>query len=379
MTNTYTKKYIFPDHFYILEAFQVLKEEFLTGSEEFAMVDIESKNIYFLEKEVKELLELFILPKSLEEIRAGCPLPDEALVQFLLERNFLTEFSGTVARDIRPAAKDIFYINKTGYHTVKRIKAGYGVNVLVVKGPNEERFVLKYVATGEPKFRQVFLNEFTIYQLLEGHEAFCRIKYLDMEKQIALLEYINGCGLYDLITKTPPSLPGRLKIIRHILEAYAFLHRKNIIHGDIHPGQVIVNKDLAIKLLDFGNACNLNDGKNASRVYKTEIHFFIEPENISADTLEKIKNNPYTFSGDVYKLGVLIYFILYGEYPFKGFTWKKLLYKIKTGDLTLNGTTLRHESVPPGLLQLVSKCLSTDPSQRFGSACAILDFLKEGE
>lgn len=379
MTDIYTKIYIFPDHYYILEASQVVKEEFLTGPEEFALVDIESKNIYFLEKEVKELLELFILPKTLEEIRAGLPFWNEKLVQTLLERNFLTEFSGTVAPDIRPAAKDIFYINKTGYHTVKRIKAGHGVNVLVVKAPSDERFVLKYVATGEPKFREVFLNEFTIYQLLEGNEAFCRIKYLNLKKQIALLEYINGAGLYDMITNTPPSLSGKLKIIRHILEAYAFLHRKNIIHGDIHPGQIIVNEDLTIKLLDFGNACNLNNGENTPRVYKTEIHFFIEPENITADTLEKIKNNRYTFSGDVYKLGVLIYFILYGEYPFKGFTWKTLLYKIRTGDVKLNGTTLHHESVPPNLLQLVSKCLSTDPSQRFGSAGAIRDFLAKGE
>lgn len=379
MTDIYTKQYIFPSRFYILEASQVVKKEFLTGSEEFALVDIESKNIYFLEREVKELLEFFILPGSVEEIRAEYPLLNEDRIQALVEWNFLTEFSGTIPPDIRPAAKDIFYIHQTGYYTVKRIKTGQGVNVLVVKTLRGERFVLKYVATGEQKFREVFLNEFKIYPLLAGHEAFCRIKYLDLQKQIALLEYINGTGLYDLVTKTPLSLAGKQKIIRHILDAYAFLHRNNIIHGDIHPGQVMVHKDLTVTLLDFGNACNLNDGKNASRVYKTEIHFFIEPENISADTLEKIKNNPYTFSGDVYKLGVLIYFILYGEYPFKEFTWKRLLHKIKTGDLKLNDTTPRQESVPPGLLQLVSKCLSADPSRRFGSAVAIRDFLIQGE
>lgn len=379
MTDIYTKKYIFPARFYILEASQVVKKEFLTGSEEFAMIDIESKNIYFLEREVKELLELFILPKSVEKIRAEYPFLNEDRIQALLEWNFLTEFSGTITPDMRPAVKDIFYINQTGYHTVKKIKTGQGVNVLVVKAPSGEQFVLKYVATGAQKFREVFLNEFKIYQLLAGHAAFCRIQYLDLQKQIALLEYINGTGLYDLVTKTPPSLQDKQKIIRHILDAYAFLHRNNIIHGDIHPGQVIVHKDLTVTLLDFGNACNLNEGENFPHVYKTEIHFFIEPENISADTLEKIKNTPYTFSGDVYKLGVLIYFILYGEYPFKDFTWKRLLHKIKTGDLILNDTTLRHESVPPDLLQLLSKCLSADPSRRFGSAIAIRDFLKKGE
>lgn len=380
MTDIYTKKYIFPARFYILEASQVVKKEFLTGSEEFAMVDIESKNIYFLEREVKELLELFILPRSVEKIRAEDPLLSEDRIRALLEWNFLTEFSGTIPPDIRPpAAKDIFYINQTGYHAVKRIKTGHGINVLVVKAPSDERFVLKYAVTGEQKFREVFLNEFKIYSLLAGHEAFCRIRYLDLQKQIALLEYINGIGLYELVTKTPPPLSGKLKLIRHILDAYAFLHRNNIIHGDIHPGQVMVHKDLSVTLLDFGNACNLNEKEKAPRVYKTEIHFFIEPENISADTLEKIKNNPYTFSGDVYKLGILIYFILYGEYPFKDFTWKRLLHKIKTGNPLLNGTTLRQESVPPRLLQLVSKCLSADPSRRFESAVAIRDFLIKGE
>lgn len=131
-----------------------------------------------------------------------------------------------------------------------------------------------------------------------------------------VLEYANGGDLYghvkDRIEKDNPPTPAEQElIIQHILEAMTLLHAKGIVHGDLHPKNILVCVDpetqsiiKEVKLGDFGFAQLLSDKSDPKRM--TELKSFVSPEMFKqADQIDyKVV--------DVWALGMIVFFVLYG-------------------------------------------------------------------
>ena len=111
-----------------------------------------------------------------------------------------------------------------------------------------------------------------------------------------------------------PLGPQVLALCVAILEAYARLHETGLLHGDVHPNNIIVAKDSSVVLLDFGLSCSIEQGDAQLQHFgRAGVAEYLEPEYCEA--LERKQSLPaQTAAGEQYAIGALCYFLASGHH-----------------------------------------------------------------
>ena len=138
-----------------------------------------------------------------------------------------------------------------------------------------------------------------------------------------VMEYVEGRAIDKFCRENNLGLIERLKLFNKACEAVAFSHQNLIVHCDLKPSNIIVTAEGNPKLLDFGISKLL--GTAADDAANITLMGAMTPEFASP---EQIKGAPVTTASDVYSLGVILFKLLTGSYP----------YNIKN---KLNGDVLR--------------------------------------
>lgn len=154
-----------------------------------------------------------------------------------------------------------------------------------------------------------------------------------------VLEYIEGKDLSDLIAKENAISAARsVEIFTQVCAAIAYAHNSGIIHRDIKPGNIIVlshpQDQVDVKVVDFGMARILHEGKEAQKLTKTGEIFgtrqYISPEQYSGAAADE--------RADVYSLGVSL------------------------------KESLGNERAPDALRKIIDKATQRDPLKRYSNA-----------
>ena len=128
-----------------------------------------------------------------------------------------------------------------------------------------------------------------------------------------VMEYIEGDTLYHYSDRNELDINARLRLFVKICSALEYAHGKRIIHRDIKPGNIVVNKDGLPKLLDFGIAKVLDpDLIHESLNPTASMLRMMTPDYASPEQVKGIEVNQ---SSDIYSLGVLLYELLTGHRP----------------------------------------------------------------
>ncbi|MBL8343051.1 MAG: protein kinase [Rubrivivax sp.] len=128
-----------------------------------------------------------------------------------------------------------------------------------------------------------------------------------------VMERVQGRAIHEASAGRP--LAERLQLFLQLADAVAHAHRNLLVHRDLKPGNVMVDDEGRVKLLDFGIAKALDpvqDNASGDPLTATGERPFT-PHYASP---EQVRGEPVTTATDIYSLGVLLYVLLTGQRPY---------------------------------------------------------------
>jgi serine/threonine-protein kinase len=174
-----------------------------------------------------------------------------------------------------------------------------------------------------------------------------------------VMEYIEGRTLKELlVTRGPCPVPVAISYARQILAALRQAHRAGIIHRDIKPHNVIVDREGRVKVADFGIA------RAGTTSQMTEAGSIIGTAQYLSP--EQARGAPVDESSDLYSTGIVLYELLTGEVPFTGETAVEIAMK-HLSQVPEPPSTIRAE-IPHDLDLIVLRALAKDAAERYRSA-----------
>ena len=190
------------------------------------------------------------------------------------------------------------------------------------------------------------------------------------------MELLRGRPLTALIHPGGLPLSEFLRITVPMADAVGRVHEQGITHGDIKPGNVIVDDD-QVKILDFGLA--RSDRKEIARTTSKDSTDTLDMKGSISGTLhymapERIHGEQADHRSDIFSLGVTFYEMATGQQPFQGSSPVEVLAAILK-DSPRPCREINSE-IPRQLDRVISTCLEKDVEQRLQSALDLRDELK---
>ncbi len=182
------------------------------------------------------------------------------------------------------------------------------------------------------------------------------------------MRLIAGRPLSELL-EAAPDLPARLAKLRNILdacEAMAYAHSQGVIHRDLKPENIMVGPFGETAVVDWGLALRMGEERPTAESTIVGTPAYMAPE--------QARGMVVGYTGDVFGLGAVLYEVLEGESPWGDVGREESLRRAAAGKL--RPMVEAPGKVPPELLAIVQKALTTDPSARYPDARALAEDLE---
>jgi eukaryotic-like serine/threonine-protein kinase len=256
-------------------------------------------------------------------------------------------------------------------------RGGMGV-VLLARDLSLERPValklLPAMMAAQPVLRERFLREARTAAGL-SHPHIVPIHAVEAHEAIVFIAmaYVDGETLADRVRRTGPLPPHEVaRILREVAWALAYAHGRGIVHRDIKPDNILIERGSGRALVtDFGIARARNGPDVANRLtlegQLLGTAAFMSPEQ-GAD-------EPVDGRSDLYALGGVGYFALVGRAPFEATTLEAMLVARYTR--AAPPVASARPDVPPTLAAAIDRCLAREPQDRYPSAEVVAEALSE--
>jgi TolB-like protein/Tfp pilus assembly protein PilF/predicted Ser/Thr protein kinase len=183
------------------------------------------------------------------------------------------------------------------------------------------------------------------------------------------MKFIEGGQLDEVVRRTPMSIRQAAELIAKVARTVHYAHQHGILHRDIKPGNILLDREGEPHLTDFGLARLVETESTVTRTKEVlGTPSYMAPEQAVGETAK------LTGATDVYGLGAVLYQLLTGHAPFAGGTTYETIRLL-----------LDNEPRPPRLLNpkidrdlstICLKCLEKDPQRRYSSALALAEDLE---
>jgi serine/threonine-protein kinase len=173
------------------------------------------------------------------------------------------------------------------------------------------------------------------------------------------MELVDGKTLKELVTERGPLPPEiALGLTEQILRALGYAHRRGIVHRDIKPQNVIIDREGQAKVADFGiaRAGDTSEMTQTGAIVGTVQ--YLSPE--------QAEGHPVDRRADLYSVGIVLYELLTGQVPFDGEAPISIAIK-QINERPVPPRQLEPR-VPPAVEGVVLRALEKDPARRFQSA-----------
>ncbi|MDL9947071.1 Stk1 family PASTA domain-containing Ser/Thr kinase [Gordonia sp. ABSL11-1] len=204
------------------------------------------------------------------------------------------------------------------------------------------------------------LNHPTIVQVFDTGEA----ETEEGPLPFIVMEYVDGETLRDVLRGNGPVPPRQaMTWMADVAAAMDFSHRNGIVHRDMKPANVMIDKSGAVKVMDFGIARAMSD--TTSTMTQTSA-VMGTAQYLSPEQARGIKVDPRS---DIYSMGCVLFELMTGEPPFTGDSPVAVAHQHVHED-PVWPSSIRPE-IPRELDSVVLKAMSKNPANRYQSAAEL--------
>ncbi|BGE82629.1 Stk1 family PASTA domain-containing Ser/Thr kinase [Staphylococcus petrasii] len=192
------------------------------------------------------------------------------------------------------------------------------------------------------------------------HNNIVEVYDVDEEEEcfFLIMEYIDGPTLSEYIhSHGPLSIDTAINFIEQILQGVQQAHEKRIVHRDIKPQNILIDKNKTLKIFDFGIAKALSETSMTQTNHVLGTVQYLSPEQAKGETTNE--------TTDIYSIGIVLYEMLIGHPPFSGETAVSIA--IKHIQESVPNVTDQREDVPQSLSNVVLKATAKNPEHRYQS------------
>jgi serine/threonine protein kinase len=216
----------------------------------------------------------------------------------------------------------------------------------------DENFLRRFKTEAKALAKLENVNIVTVYALRETEfGVFMVMEYVEAK---TLSDWLRDDGAF--------SWQDTVQISKQLLNAVGHAHKVGVIHRDIKSSNILLSRDLRVKVTDFGLAKVIQQHGPASTVTQMRAGtlYYMSPEQVKG-----LKN--VDFRSDIYSLGMTLYEMLVGRVPFEktesDFTIQKQIV-----DGQIPSPLKFNSSIPKSLVKVITKSIDKDPQRRFQSA-----------
>jgi serine/threonine protein kinase/WD40 repeat protein len=181
---------------------------------------------------------------------------------------------------------------------------------------------------------------------------------------------VDGQTLRQLLDERRPAFGEAVRIARQIADALDHAHERGVIHRDLNPGGIVIDRRGQVTVIDFGIAGAVEDLIPVSGDPETMSIWFETPAYVAP---EQATGQPAVPASDIYALGAIVYEMLAGEPPFSGTDRSELLAALLRESPV--APSERNSELPAEIDEVLMRALAKTPTDRYPTAAAFISDL----
>jgi eukaryotic-like serine/threonine-protein kinase len=253
--------------------------------------------------------------------------------------------------------------NVPGYTELKSLgSGGFGDVVLARHDESGTLVAIKYLRRNllsDTRFAEMFRGEAAVLASMDDPHVVRLYEYIESPSGAAIvMELVDGVSLRQILARQGGTTPeAALVVLQGSLLGLAAAHARGVVHRDYKPDNVLVDKDGASKLTDFGIAVRAGDRTAAGGTLA-----YAPPEQFAG--------GPASPAGDVYAATATFFECLTGRPPFRGDSAAALLYQHVSQPIPV-------DAVPELVRPLVAAGMAKKPEDRPPDAATFVAALNQ--
>ena len=191
-----------------------------------------------------------------------------------------------------------------------------------------------------------------------------------------VMEYVEGVTLEEWSENRDCSIEDAVDIILQIADALEYAHRKKVVHRDVKPSNIMIQRDGTAKIMDFGLAKSVHVGDFS--LTKTG-DIIGTPRYMAPELLKPSRSREINYQADVYSLGTILYELLSGQQMIPGNSAMEIIFNLERAEII---PLKNYVSELPDDLEIVQRKAVASKAQRYESMQLLahdLHCFKEGK